>query len=832
MPMNRAKARELLHEFAFQPLFVDQMGWGSVLENAPRPIGEDGDYMRRLIAQSSGVAVLEVFPCAPGDGLPDAKTRDKLHQQIEKVAYENVLIFLDDDERRTQMALYWVKRENGKRRPRSHPYFKGQPGDKIMSQIDSMVIDMDELLPDGSLPLSSVIAKVSDALDIERVTKKFYSEFSQMRVDFVNLIEGIADDKDRYWYASVLLNRLMFIYFLQKKAFIQGNLRYLDDKLRQSQSRGRDRYYSEFLQALFFEGFAKPERQRDADARQLLGDIPYLNGGLFLRHKLESENSAIHIPDRAFANVLRLFGHYSWHLDDTPGARDNEINPDVLGYIFEKYINQKAFGAYYTRREITEYLCDKSIHAVILARVNQHSQRQFSDYYEAQGRLDADLCRLLLNEILPNLSILDPACGSGAFLVAAMKNLRDIYGAVYGRIDVLNDPNLRAQLKDIRRRHSSLNYFIRKRIISDNLYGVDIMDEAAEIARLRLFLALVGAAQQLDDLEPLPNIDFNIMAGNSLIGLLQVDDARYLFQDEKVESYRREVAEKNRLIRIYRKAGYSAPDALEQLRRSIDDRKQRTYQRLNEILLDDFQALKIQYEQARLQGKARKRQLQAADMAALKPFHWGYEFDEIMATRGGFDVIITNPPWEVFKPQDEEFFAQYDDRIRQKRANRVEKRRIKAQLLEQDEIRAAYLDYQSAYRHVSAWYRAAPQYKNQISRVNGRKQGTDINLYKLFSEQCFNLLRKGGTCGIVIPSGIYSDLGAKQLRQMLFENATLTGIVWLSKPQTDIRRRSLAHEICRSGFSQRGKDGFISRGFHAPRSKGLGVIPQRRHHRH
>ncbi len=193
-------------------------------------------------------------------------------------------------------------------------------------------------------------------------------------------------------------------------------------------------------------------------------------------------------------------------------------------------------------------------------------------------------------------------------------------------------------------------------------------------------------------------------------------------------------------------------------------------------MLDDFRALKIQYEQAQIKGRAKKRPLMTSDMQALNPFHWGYEFDEIIETRGGFDVIITNPPWEVFKPQDEEFFAQYDDSIRQKRANRVEKRRRKAQLLADEAIRKAYLAYQSGYRHVSAFYRSAPQYQNQISRVNGRKQGSDINLYKLFTEQCFHLLRPGGACGIVIPSGIYTDLGTKQLRQMLFDKTEISGL--------------------------------------------------------
>ena len=782
MPMNRARVRQLLAEFDFRSLFVKEMGWNGVPATHPYPIADTG-YMRRQISGMSGVTVLEVFPTDPVGTLPDARTCEAIHRQIEKLSFENVLIFLNDDRDRTQSMMYWVKREDGKRRPRRHHYFKGQPGDLFMSKIDGMVIEMDELLPDGSIPISRVTGRLTAALDIERVTKRFYNEFSGLRLNFINMIEGIPRDADRFWYASVLLNRLMFIYFLQKKGFIQDNGNYLDGKLEESRERGADRYFSEFLEALFFEGFARPEHERSAEAKRLLGSIPYLNGGLFLRHKLELEYGAIRIPDEAFENVLSLFGNYSWHLDDTPGARDNEINPDVLGYIFEKYINQKAFGAYYTRSEITDYLCERSIHAVILERVNLHSNRQFNDLSDLLMRLDADLCRILLHEVLPKISILDPACGSGAFLVAAMKNLLNIYGAVYGKIDVLNDTNLSSHLGKIRREHPSINYTIRKRIITDNLFGVDIMDEATEIARLRLFLALVSSAQSREQLEPLPNIDFNVMTGNSLIGLLSVDERRfddkkhmqYMFRDERVQNYRRMLHEKNLSIAGYR---FTATffDDLQTMRKRIDELRDVAYRTLNEILLDDFRALKIQFEQAQLKGKAKKRQLETGDIEALTPFHWGYEFDEIIDARGGFDVILTNPPWEALKPKDKEFFVQHSDLVSTNKMRITDFKRLKADLLEDEKIREDYLKYLSSYRHVSAFYRSTPQYKNQISRVNGRKQGTDINLYKLFTEQCYNLLRDGGTCGIVIPSGIYSDLGTKQLRNMLFEETNVTGL--------------------------------------------------------
>jgi hypothetical protein len=357
-----------------------------------------------------------------------------------------------------------------------------------------MVFDLAEFDAEGNVSILEVARRMRAALDVERVVKKFYREFEDQHQAFLELIEGIPDERQWCWYASVLLNRLMFIYFLQKKGFLDGGkLNYLRDKLGESQARGRDRYFSEFLKALFFEGFAKPEEKRTPAARALVGRIKYLNGGLFLPHRVEQDNPKLDVPDRAFANLFDLFDRYSWNLDDTPGGRDDEMNPDVLGYIFEKYINQKAFGAYYTWTEITEYLCERTIHQLILDAVNASDEvkalavrgMKVRDYPTIGGLLldlDPPLCRRLVREILPGLSVLDPACGSGAFLVAALKTLVNIYAAVIGKAKFLNERGLNQWLKEIEAKHH-INDFIKRRIITDNLFGVDIMEEATEIAR-------------------------------------------------------------------------------------------------------------------------------------------------------------------------------------------------------------------------------------------------------------------------------------------------------------------------------------------------------------
>ncbi|MEX0268052.1 RNA-binding domain-containing protein [Leptolyngbyaceae cyanobacterium UHCC 1019] len=818
MSLNFQNARNLLYEFRLHDLFIQELGWSQPSSSRPEALEVDGQtYTRTRIAEMSGVPVFEMT--APDGEIPIAETRLAIYQAIAQQFAENLLIFINQD--RTRSLWYWAKREGAKIYPRTEVYLKNQPADLILSKIGGLRIELEELDADGNLSVVDVAARLQRSLDVETVTKNFYKEFQAEHQRFIQHIQGIDQESDRRWYTSVVLNRLMFVYFLQKKGFIgNGDLFYLENKLAESQQRGEDLFYGEFLQTLFFSGFAKPQRSDRVAA--MIGQVPYLNGGLFLEHSVEQRyRNQIAISDDAFEQIFALFKRYSWHLDDRPGGKPNEINPDVLGYIFEKYINQKAFGAYYTRPEITEYLCDRTINKLILDRVNTTlippnatplpageglGVRAFDSIGDLLVKLDVNLCRQLIHgedAILRTLSLLDPACGSAAFLIAAMKTLIPIYNSIIGTIKLSTDPQLTSWLKQVERDHPSLPYFIKKRIITDNLYGVDIMEEAVEIAKLRLFLTLVTSAQTVDDLEPLPNIDFNIMVGNSLIGLMRVDEEGFdqirqkakgkrqkeevlqgnLLQPLAASQYQAILAEKNRSIASYKEhsfrrgkvEGTEQEDRLQMLRDHIDRVNRESQEKLNQLLLAEFQKLKIQYEQAQPTGKAKKRLLTLADIEALKPFHWGYHFDKVLE-RGGFDAIITNPPWEVFKPDGKEFFTQYSDLVTKKKMDLQVFQDKQKQLLQDAEIANVWLSYQSQFPHTNLYFRLSQQYKNQISIVNSKKVKVDLNLYKLFLEQCFNLLCKRGECGIVIPSSIYTDLGTKQLRDMLFEQTKVTGL--------------------------------------------------------
>ncbi len=801
------RARLHLDAFDWPALFTEELNWLAA-DSPPLALDADGaTYTLRPVARLGGVVALDV---AAADGkIPGEAVRRALHESVAARFREHLLLFTDAA--RTQTVWSYPRYDGRKLHARSHHFVKGQPPDLFLSTLAGITFDLGDLDAEGNAPLLDVTRRLRDALDVERVTKKFYAAFKgqQERLAGEHLT-GVEGERARRHFASVLLTRLMFVYFLQKKGFLDGgDVGYLEHQLDEHRAAvrgdlGFPSFYRRFLRSLFFEGFGTRESERSAEARALLGRIRYLNGGLFLEHPIEEEHPALDVADDAIAGILGVFAGFTWHLDDTPGGQADEINPDVLGYILEKYVNQKAFGAYYTPREITGYLCDATLDRLLAdefsddpehARLLGHPPRRFTTLGDLLTSLDDDLARRLL-ERLKTLTVLDPACGSGAFLVAALKKLLTVYRALVGYAKLSKDPALRAWVAGAER-HASLGYFLKKEVITRNLYGVDLMEEAVEIAKLRLFLALVASAEQEADLEPLPNIDFNLLAGNSLLGLLEVRAESFgaaaggggngrgttgdLFA---AQAYAQKLAQKNRLVDEYRFAAdrldpRDESGALLSIRDDVYAARREAQATLDGILAREMTALGVKVEAAAWDGrKARttRRALAVADTAALRPFHWTYEFSAVF-DRGGFDVIVANPPWDILKPNDKEFFETRSDAVSKNKMRIEDFTAHRADLLAQDPpLRAEYEAYLTGFPHQSAFFRKSPSYRHQTALVNGKQTGGDLNLYKLFLERAHHLLKPGGHTGIVIPSGIYTDLGAKGLRAMLFDEARLTAL--------------------------------------------------------
>ena len=237
-------------------------------------------------------------------------------------------------------------------------------------------------------------------VDSEKVTKKFYDEFRKQHKAFTAFITGIDDyideenktkpknqqveNKNKKWYASIMLNRLMFCYFIQRKRFLDGKTDYLNRKLQEVKEQEGDgqfyTFYRSFLIHLFHEGINAP-RHDSPDFLRRYGKIPYLNGGLFGEHELETKYKDIDISDEAFEKLFAFFDQWNWHLDTSLTASGKDINPDVLGYIFEQYINDRAaMGAYYTKEDITEYIGRNTILPFLMDKVKTATQDSEKDF--------------------------------------------------------------------------------------------------------------------------------------------------------------------------------------------------------------------------------------------------------------------------------------------------------------------------------------------------------------------------------------------------------------------------------------------------------------------
>ena len=263
MSINFQQSREFLQEFQFNDLFVYQLGWNNPESQKLIEMSIEGEvYYRAKVAELSGVAVFEIS--SQSGEIPATKVRETIYKEISELVRENLLIFLDKN--RTQSLWYWVKRDGTKIYPRAHVYSKLEPCDLLLSKVSALRVGIEEL---KDVSVIDIAERLQVGFDVERVTKKFFEQFKLQHTALLDIssgIQGIDNEADRRWYASIVLNRLMFVYFLQRKGFINsGETLYLQNKLNESQQRGTDLFYSQFLPALFFEGFGKPQYERDSN---------------------------------------------------------------------------------------------------------------------------------------------------------------------------------------------------------------------------------------------------------------------------------------------------------------------------------------------------------------------------------------------------------------------------------------------------------------------------------------------------------------------------------------------------------------------------------------
>lgn len=765
MAINTQRVRELLRQFDFRRLFAEELAWASPAPRVTHLEVDGKTYAATPVAEQGGMMVFEVLDAKEGL-IPGRDIQLKATRRIAQTYAEHILIFVNAA--RTSSLWLWVKRQDGRLKPNDHWYHRTQPGDSLLQKLAGIAFELDELDEEGRASIGLVLDRMDAAFHAERVTKRFYEQFAKEHAVFLKFINGIPDEDMQKWYASVMLNRLMFIYFIQKKGFLGGDQDYLRHKLEAGDyKRG---FYHDFLCPLFFKGFAQKEEDRSEADRKLFGPVPYLNGGIFQQHEIERLHSkTIEIPDKAFAKVFDFFDDYRWHLDDRPLQRDDEINPDVLGFIFEKYINQKQMGAYYTKEDITGYISRNTILPFLFDAVRQKCRSVFESgtgvspvwdllredpdryIYEAVRKgvdlslppeiaigvdpnapdlferrkhwnkpapaeyalpteiwretvarrqryaeikstlshqpstisindlitLNLDIVRFaqdvvenaepdLLNAFyteLKAITVLDPTCGSGAFLFAALNILYPLYEACLNRMRLFLDEWQRVGDKTHRNYakwftaewkavedHPNQRYFILKTIILNNLYGVDLMKEATEICKLRLFLKLAAQVEPAPTkpnygIEPLPDIDFNIRAGNTLVGFasrteLEKVGANDFLLKQAVQTVLQEAEDVDQLYKRFLECQVSGDESPAAFKSQLQAKFGQLRDECDAFLADLYEM-----------GRSKKPKALTVWKDSHQPFHWFVEFYGIMS-KGGFDVIIGNPPYLEIREVD------------------------------------------------------------------------------------------------------------------------------------------------------------------------------------
>ncbi len=733
MALNIEHMYQCLRSFDFTRLFVEELGWSPPVHR--QSVAIDERHSRLEIARISGLAVFEV---SSEDGkIPDDHTCDILYKELIPLFHDSLLVFLNKE--RTESLWYWRRYEGNEAFQRKYVYLSGQPEDLFFKRLDGIQSDL--------LAIQELRYPGNRRRDhLKPVTNAIVKAFDEQRVQFIQQIEGIEKNQDRALYAMILLCRLLFLYFFQRRGFLdQGDVNYLESHLRQERNKGSN-YYRHFLRPLC-EALANPEFARRIVSQTNLGSIPYLGGSLFSLHHIEAAYPLINIPDEAFTSIFNFFSRYEWRIVDIiteswPGRKQvepayPEITPDILGAIFESYFNrQSQSSAYVTPPEIADYFCKQTIQQFILDKLQLNEDRlqrretlSFQNFLDLLDGLDKKQCGTLLFEILPAISILDPACGSGNFLLAALSTLLLIYSKLVSRIINFPDPAFRNWLATLHTHYPDRIYALKRRIITQNLFGVDIVDEAIELTRLRLSLVVLSSLDNLRNLEPLLDIDFNLYSGNSLLGFLHWNDVAGVLSNRATSDEKKFPRASADLQTLSQEIPLDQDNSSALQEQTIRQRAEATAY-LNQVLLERLQ--QFEHRQGRrMRWKSDMQlgeKLALQDVERLHPFHWCSVFDQIITRRGGFDIIMTSPPWEILK--GEKSSGDYYKKL---------------------------------------YYASASQYAHQGSLHQ-------MHTYKLFLEQCYNLLSPNGYCGIMLPAGMWVDSNATALRHLLFSQTRVTGV--------------------------------------------------------
>lgn len=516
------------------------------------------------------------------------------------------------------------------------------------------------------------LERITDAFSVNKLSKDFYEDYKKKFFELVDYLEKDTvfeneahrlgyDDSKKFavTFAKKTLGQMVFLHFIQKKGWLgvrdkwgDGSQTYLIDS---TKGYGDKNYFNEFLEPLFYCALNK-KRNNDM---YLNSKIPFLNGGLFnpIEH-YDWKNTDFNIPNDYWFNddesgLLNVLSQYNFTVDESdPTEQEVAVDPEMLGKIFESLLDVKdrsSLGAFYTPREIVHYMCENVLATKIANELELDYDSVLNYVRYGDALKETDFIKEFasdIDEIVSNFTIVDPAVGSGAFLVGMLNQIT----------------KLRCSLCEYTNKSVDI-YQMKLQIIENSLFGVDIEYDAVEIAKLRLWLSLIVDQTAYENApRPLPNLNFHLRVGNSLV---DVFEGITLWNPRWRSTKFKE--------RKYLQVDIFNTDAIDMILHRLKEAKRQYFltsdekekQRLNDIIERE------QIELIRSELVARGKYSVYDDLEEMlkkktKPFFiWELEFSDVFDRNNGFDIVIGNPPYikemgnsDVFDPVNKSTIGQ------------------------------------------------------------------------------------------------------------------------------------------------------------------------------
>ena len=655
-------------------------------------------------------------------------------------------------------------------------------------------------------------------LSTERAFHNFAAEHQQFTSLLSALSEGIrgmSNRLDRESYAMITLQRLILIHSMQQKGWLNGDSWYLQNRFGKLAQQERDRFFSEVLQPLY-RSLSLPTVERPLSLLKKVEQVPFIER-VFDTHILEEKYRKIVIENQSFEDIL------GWLSEQSTGDALNPFATDQIGILLSLALTQECQNADELKNLLlAESMCACSLDAFLIGKILASSTDSDDKHHENTAltlnnvlfNASVQTCRYVIQEILPSFRLLDPACGSGYLLSKINQRLVEVVSVLRGSIqqtqgnqlelwevqlrseaapnlidDVVADSNAVIEQSSTKRIEGHFNRLldIQKGVLKRNLYGVDLSADAVEMTKFQLVLSMIAIAQHPIELSALPDLSLNILRGNSLIGFIKVDEERFdavnnagessvlqgnLLQPLAAEGYQTTLAERNLALEHYKSrnqvlaAASNIPDYARAalLREEITHLNAKAQNKLNALLLNYMsQQLGIQYKAMQLADKPQRRLLTAEDIDIMQPFHWGYQFSDIIQ-EGGFDIVVCRPPHGGFRPTTKEFLKRFHDLAATKQISSTSFKTSKQALSKEDrEVAQAWMFYQDTYTYAADYFYRSEQYAHQSPAVNGKVVRNKLEKERLFVERCLTLLAEGGVCAIALDQKLSRTEKAKTL---------------------------------------------------------------------